>query len=383
MRRASGPAILFACLTIFVFLLPAGAAAAPSQPSIRAASAILIDRSDGAVLWESNGHERRAVASTTKIVTALVVLANSDISEIVIASEHAEEVGEDDPVATEIELRRGDRVSVETLLYALLLESANDAAIALAEHVAGSVSQFVLRMNELAFSMGARDSQFVNPHGLDEPGHYSSAYDLALFARTALDNEVFRRIVGTVQFELRLSGRSSRRIENRNQLLTTYAGADGVKTGQTRASGRLLVASATRGTESRLAVLLSSPEPFSEAATVLDYGFDAFERHEIAYESVPWGYLTYGNGATRAIVPTRDGSVLVPTGEAQPEVRFSDDRLVVTSAGRKLEIPVVLECRSRPCVVRPPTPLARIFGQIAKLVAALTGMFAQEKSVST
>lgn len=299
---------------------------APGQPSVTARAGILVDASDGRVLWERKAHERRAVASTTKIVTALVVLEKTNPAELVTVSKEAESVGGNDPLVAEVELAAGERLTSEHLLYALLLESANDAAVALAEHVSGSVAAFVDLMNEEARRLRVADTQFRNPHGLDDPLHFSSAFDLSVFARRAMENELFRRIVATQRYEIPRTGRPATVVENRNPLLAAYPGANGIKTGQTLAAGKSLVASAERGDEVRIAVVLDSPDPAAAATALLDHGFTAFRRFHVADPRRPWGYLTFGDGRTLPLFVGREVSLLLPASAPAPAVVYRPEK---------------------------------------------------------
>lgn len=248
-----------------------------SPEEVRAASAVLMDADTGAILFASDPMERRAPASTTKIMTALVILEEGRLDEKVVITERATAV-----TGTRLGLRRGQRVTLGDLLWAILLKSANDAALAAAEHVGGSEERFVAKMNAKAVSLGMQGTHFANPHGLDNPDHYSTAYDLALLARQALRNPVFARIVQTREARLAiLMGPNGRVVKRRvlrthNQLLGQFFGADGVKTGYTERAGPCLVASATRGDHQLIAVLLNDSHRWAEAAALLEYGFAAF-----------------------------------------------------------------------------------------------------------
>ncbi len=229
---------------------------------------VLLDTQTGRVLAQHNAHLPWAPASTTKILTALLVVESLDLSREVVVSRRAEAQRQGAVVG----LRAGERRTVEELLYAMLLHSANDAAVALAEAVAGSVEGFVARMNRKAQRLGLRHTHFVNPHGLDHPQHRSTAYDLALLAQAALRNPAVARIVRTRTYAYR-TAKGVRLLENRNRLLANYPGANGVKTGWTAGSGPSLVASAQRGSRTLVAVVLDSPQVFEDAARLLDFGF--------------------------------------------------------------------------------------------------------------
>ncbi len=198
-------------------------------PSVGAAAGIVLDAKDGSILWEKSARTHRVIASTTKIMTALVTLESTEPGEMVTASARAEAVGADDPLVTELELVRGEKLSVENLLYGLLLPSGSDVVVALAEHVGGSVEGFAALMNERARKAGATDSNFTNPDGLDDPAAYSTAYDLAQITRAAMANAEFRKIVATTRFSIPRQGGPPRDLVNRNELL-----AAGRKRGQDR-----------------------------------------------------------------------------------------------------------------------------------------------------
>ncbi|TAK26188.1 MAG: D-alanyl-D-alanine carboxypeptidase [Chloroflexota bacterium] len=211
------------------------------MPSFGAREIVIVDADSGAVLFEQAAHRRVAPASTTKIVTALVALRNRDWSEMVTADFDETELYD----STLMGLRRGERVSLEDLLFGLMLPSGNDAALAIASHVAGSPSRFATEMNERAAELGLLNSQFRNPHGLDATGHYSSAYDMVQFARAGMRDPRFRELSSARTRVVHPGGRSYE-IVNLNRLLGQLSGADGVKIGYTEDAGRTIVASATR-----------------------------------------------------------------------------------------------------------------------------------------
>jgi D-alanyl-D-alanine carboxypeptidase (penicillin-binding protein 5/6) len=248
---------------------------APDLLDVSAAAAILMDAETGEVLFERNPDERRPPASITKILTALVVLERGNLSDTVVVSPAAARVG-----GYRLGLRQGQRVPLEDLLAAILIRSANDAAMAAAEHVGQGLLGFITLMNAKAEALGMDQSHFVNPHGLDEPDHFTTARDLALLTRAALENPEFARLVRTREATVRIwqTGRRSlvqraRVIQNHNKLLGRLEGADGVKTGYTDAAGRCLVASASRGGQRMIAVLLNDPQRWTDAATLLEFGF--------------------------------------------------------------------------------------------------------------
>jgi D-alanyl-D-alanine carboxypeptidase (penicillin-binding protein 5/6) len=345
-------------------------------PSVGAAAGILLDTSDGSILWEKNSRARRAIASTTKIMTALVALENAEPDEMVTASARAEAVGATDSLVTELELVQGEKLTVENLLYGLLLPSGSDAAVALAEHVGGSVEGFAGMMNERARKAGALDTNFTNADGLDDPDAYSTAFDLAQITRAAMGNTEFRKIVATPRFTIPRAGGAPRDLVNRNELLGRLEGATGVKTGNTRNAGRSLVASAIRDKEERISVILGSPDPFAEASAVLNFGFNAFRRYEIVGADGTWGQVTYGDGTTVKLTAAQEVSVLLGDTTQAPRMRYrpgQSDLIVEVPGG--LTIPLKQTCPGSdlPCErpERRRSPLAALISLFAPLLIAL------------
>jgi len=240
-----------------------------APPSTSAASAVLYDATSEQFLALSSPDVRRPMASTTKIMTALVVLEKCTLSEYVTVASEA--VGVE---GSSIYLFAGEQITVETLLYGLLLSSANDAAAALAIHTAGSIAAFADLMNERAAAMGLSDTHFANPHGLHDEAHYTTARELALIAAEAMKNEVFSKIVATKRYSAPQIGTDACRLFlNHNRLLRSYEDAVGVKTGYTRAGGRCLVSAARRDGLCLIAVSLNDGNDWRDHAALLDWGF--------------------------------------------------------------------------------------------------------------
>jgi len=238
-------------------------------PALLGKAAILVDAKTGRVLWGLHPHERRQVASTTKIMTALLALRKLGPHDIVTVDKSVPRV----PLVRE-GLRAGEKVQAWKLFYALLLYSGNDDALALAIAAGGTKWHFVHQMNVEARILGLHDTHFVSPSGVVDVDNYSSAWDLAALTRVALRNPRFRQIVRTPRKEVAWSAPTFSKIYvNNNRLLTTYQGANGVKTGYTHKAGPCLVASATRGGVQLLAVVLDSPDMYSDAKRLLDFGF--------------------------------------------------------------------------------------------------------------
>lgn len=250
--------------------LPALLAKADAPPQISAVAAVVIDQASGKVLYDKDMNAEHYPASTTKVLTALLTLENMDIDDKITLPEDYVNVGE-----TSIGLKAGARQTVEELLMALMLYSANDAGQALAIGVAGTEEAFVEMMNQRVSALGLQHTHFCNPHGLHNEDHYTSAYDLAMIARVAMDNPEFRRIVTTDSFTVRkLNGEDNFTVGNRNGLLSQYEYADGIKTGYTRQAGNCIVASATKNDMQLIVVVLNSPNIYEESQALLEWGFD-------------------------------------------------------------------------------------------------------------
>jgi serine-type D-Ala-D-Ala carboxypeptidase (penicillin-binding protein 5/6) len=280
-------------------------------PHLAARSAVLADLASGQVLLDQDGAREVPIASLTKLMTAVLVLRRSDPTDVVTVSRKAATsvggVG-----VSELGLQTGERISVAQLLYALLLQSANDAAVALAEHASGSADAFVRAMNAQARRLGMRHTHFTSPNGLDDRG-YSTALDLVKVTRAAFADRRFARIDRTRFHEIPAPSGRPREIQNRNVLLWLYPGTIGGKTGYTSAAGYCVVAAAERGGVRLAAVVLGAPgEPFSAAAQLLDYGFTAFERRRLAEEGERFGTVDV-QGRAVAVGAGRSLEALVPT----------------------------------------------------------------------
>lgn len=237
-----------------------------------ARSALLMEASTGEVIFRQNEGARLPMASTTKVMTALVVLETCELTDTVVIPTGA--VGVE---GSSIYLTEGEKLTVEDLLYALMLESANDAAVALAIHAAGDVASFAALMNRKAEALGLTDTHFTNPHGLDEDGHYTTALELALIMRAAMENADFRAITAATRRTVpRSEGEGVRLLLNHNKLLRQYDGVIGGKTGFTKVSGRCLVSAAMRDGVTLIAVTLSDPNDWADHAAMLDYGFSLY-----------------------------------------------------------------------------------------------------------
>lgn len=273
-KRIPGAQAVF----LIVLMLLSGRWAAAEEIDVSARAAILIDAASGRTLYAKNADTRYPMASTTKIMTALLALENSAPDEVVTASERASGTG-----GTSIYLGVGEQLSMHEMLLGLMLRSGNDAAVAIAEHVAGSVEDFAAMMNERAEALGA-DAHFVTPNGLDADGHGASARGMALIAREAMKREDFRALVFTQRAVIPWrDSQYNRVLSNKNRLLREYDGATGIKTGFTSQAGRCLVFSAERNGLELIGVVLNCGAWFDEAQRLLDWGFENFSAAQAAH----------------------------------------------------------------------------------------------------
>lgn len=276
-------AIIFTAIPVFSVDVNA-----VTEETITAPSAVLMETSSGKILFEKNPHEQRPCASITKVMTMLLVCEAIDngklsLDDTITASAHAASMG-----GSDIWLEEGETMSADDMIKATVVASANDAAVALAEHLCGSEEVFVEKMNEKASQLGMKDTVFKNCNGLDEDGHITSAYDVAVMSRELMKHEMIFEYTSIWLDNLR-DGKTQ--IVNTNKLLKTYNGITGVKTGTTNDAGCCMAASAKRGDMSLVAVVLgcnSGKERFSDAAALLDYGFANFSVTQLkAPEDLP------------------------------------------------------------------------------------------------
>ena len=266
-----------------------------AQGETSAKAACILEYTTGRVLFESNMHARLPMASTTKVMTALLAIEHGNLQDKVTCSERAFGVS-----GTSVYLQKGETLTLEQMLLGLMLSSGNDAAVAIAEHIGGTMENFVALMNARAKELGAVNTRFANPHGLPQEGHYTTAYDLALITRAAMGNESFRRLVSTQRASIPWMGRGyNRQLTNKNRLLSDYPGATGVKTGYTSKAGRCLAFGAMREGMELVGVVLGCGDWFDEAARLMDHCFETYSM-------------------TRALGPTLSaGQIAVEDGEQE------------------------------------------------------------------
>ncbi len=276
--------------------------------SMSAKSAVLIDASTGRLLYEKNAYEKMPMASTTKIMTAVVALEYGNVNDTVVAGKNACGVE-----GSSIWLSQGEKMSLSDMLFGLMLASGNDAAIAIAEHVGGSVEGFVGMMNETAQKIGAYNTHFANPNGLPSKDHYTTAYDLALISAYAMSNDYFREIVKTQYKTLPWEGHEwDRVVKNKNKILWNYEGGNGIKTGYTKAAGRCLAAAAERDGMQLIAVALDAPDMFSDCTAALNFGFENYKNRLLIGKDELAGSVAVKNGTQESFSVYTDQDIYFP-----------------------------------------------------------------------
>ena len=325
-RKAA--ALALACLT----LLSTNFAYSADSPQTCAQAAVLIEASTGKVLYANNVHTKLPMASTTKIMTALLAIENGNLDEIVTtdASAYGTE-------GSSIYLQLEEEMSLRDLLYGLMLASGNDAAVAIAVHIGKGVERFAEMMNARAKEIGALNTHFVTPNGLPDENHYTTAYDLALIAAEAMKNDVFREIVST-QYYQTTTGDYTRTFKNKNKILWQYDGGTGIKTGYTQAAGRCLVFSAQRDGMELVGVVLNCPDMFNDAMNMLNYGMDTYEMAGLVSADKIVSRVSVKNGTKNVLelVPVKDIMVPVKQGESisyRTAVTVYDDLAAPIEAG--------------------------------------------------
>lgn len=246
-------------------------------------------------LYEKNGDAKHSMASTTKIMTAISAIEMCNLDEVVTVSANAES-----QEGSSVYLRTGNEIKLLDLIYGMLLNSGNDAACAVAEHAGGSVEDFAKIMNDNALRIGAKNTAFKNPSGLDDEGHYSTAHDMALIAAYAMENSTFREIVSTKTSQINV-GSDICYLKNHNKLLWNYEGCSGVKTGYTKKTGRCLVSAAERNGITLIAVTLGAPDDWNDHKKMLDYGFENTELKTVLNKGEVLKEYTLNGGSFNAV----------------------------------------------------------------------------------
>lgn len=259
-------------------IIQASSKSEDEEPKINSRIAVAYDRTSGKVIWGKDENKRTAMASTTKIMTAIVLVENSNLDDIVEISAKAAGTG-----GSRLGLKKGDKITVRDLLYGLMLRSGNDAAVAIAEYVSGNVENFAILMNNKANKLGLKDTHFVTPHGLDNPDHYTTAYELAKIADYALKNETISNVVSSKYHTINING-YPKDLCNTNELLGCLEGVNGVKTGFTNNAGRCLVSSISRSGFNIITVVIQADtkkDRTKDSIKIINYIYDNFEKVNI------------------------------------------------------------------------------------------------------
>lgn len=319
---------------------------------ISSPSAIVMEVSSGRILFEKNISEKRKIASTTKLMTAMVVLDMCDISKTTVISAKAAGVG-----GSQVGIKAGEEITVEVLLYGLMLESGNDCAVALAECVGGTVDKFVELMNEKAKAIGAYNTNYTNPHGLDTEGNYCTAYDLALIAKETLKYPKLQEIMGTKETQM-IFGKSSKYLANTNRLLHTYEYCTGGKTGFTNGANMCLVTFGKKDNMQIITVVLgaeSSNERFSDGKSLMEYAFNMYDMVDIS-EQIKW-YIS---------IPVYKGNVL-------KYEKYISDKLVFPL--KENEVEEIYVKQSLLPIITAPMQKGAVLGDIAMYIRKRKNIF--------
>lgn len=292
---------------------------AKSDTSARAA--VIMDVNSCRILYSKNKEEKLAMASTTKIMTTLVAIESRKLEEVVTVSKKASYTE-----GSSIYLRQGEKHKVHDLLYAIMLRSGNDASVAVAEHIGGSTEGFAEMMNSKAQSIGANNTHFANPHGLDAAGHYTTAHDLALITAYALKNPIFAEIVSSKKKTIEGPPNENwdRVMINKNKMLWQYDGGNGVKTGYTKKAGRCLVSSATRNEMQLVCVVLNCGPMWDDSSLLLEQCFKKYSNEKIVDKNKVFQVVEVKNGKEKfvAVKPTEDFYIAL-SAEEKGNVRLN------------------------------------------------------------
>ncbi len=322
--------------------------------AMSAKSAILLDGQTGRVLYEKLADKQSLIASTTKIMTALVVCEQTNVLDRVRIPQEATGIE-----GSSMYLKAGEVLTVQDLLYGLMLHSGNDAAVALAIYCGGTVEGFAELMNDKAHRLGLKDTHFVNPNGLDSPGHYSTARDMAVLAAYAMENPIFAKTVSTKTVTV-----GNRVLRNHNKLLWLLEGADGVKTGFTKAAGRILVSSCTRQGRRLIAVTMNDRNDWRDHQQLMEDGFANYAVQQLVYTGDCLGTVEIisGNTGNVELLANADFSYALAPGE-NPELVFSEPGFVYAPVVQGQEAGFAYVCLNGKTVGKIPL----IFGQTVEM----------------
>jgi D-alanyl-D-alanine carboxypeptidase (penicillin-binding protein 5/6) len=306
--------------------------AAANYPNVTAKSAIVMDATTGKVLYSKEAEERRYPASTTKMMSLIVALEHGNLDDIITTSTNASSTE-----GSSLWLTQGEQMKMIDLLYGIMLISGNDATVAVAEHIAGSVDNFAKLMTEKAHIIGAKNTNFTNSSGLPDPNHFTTAHDLARIAAYGYKNPLFTQIVSTEHKVLPPTVKGDiRDLYNENRMLWFYEGGNGVKTGYTDAAGRCLVSGARRNNIQLIAVVLDSETMWSDSKTLLDFAFAQLKAETVFNQGDILKTTRVTNGKSEVVKLVADTSIVLPVSE-----KDKDEFSTVIDAPNMLEAPIV------------------------------------------
>lgn len=337
MRGSTSKKIIIVLLAALMLLPQNIAFAAGDTPRVRAEGAVLIEASTTKVLFSDSAHKKLPMASTTKIMTALLAVEYGNLDDIVTITREASGTE-----GSSMYLVTDEKLSLRDLLFGLMMVSGNDAAVAIAIHIGGSVEGFAGLMNQKANELGALNTHFVTPNGLHDDDHYSTAYDLCVIAAYAMQNETFREIAGT-QYHRTTTGKVTRSMKSKNRLLWEYEGGNGLKTGYTLNAGKCLVFSAERDGMMLVGAVLDCPDMFNEAKLMLDYGFNNFSMQKIVSAGEPIARVRVDNSAQTVLSLTVQNDIMIPVGngasaQLRTRVKTGDSNVAPIAKGDTLGV---------------------------------------------
>lgn len=314
---------------MIIFQIPVSVSADEIKaPDVKALGAVLIDAQSGRVLWEQNGYEPLANASTTKIMTCVLALESGMLDDTVTVSANAASQPK-----VRMGLSAGEQIKLKDLLYALMLQSSNDAAVAIAEHIGGSVEAFCGMMNKKAAELGAKDTNFETPNGLDGENHHSTAYDMAMITKYALGVEGFKDIIGTKQISIN-SDKCTYSIVNKNRLLNEYDGAIGVKTGFTGKAGNCFVGAAERNGMTLISVVLGSGwgtvgknRKWIDTKNILNYGFQNYLYYDVCVKKDYVDTIPVNNSYGESVRVCTAEDIRLPLNQSEREALYAELKL--------------------------------------------------------
>ncbi|MDU6360439.1 MAG: D-alanyl-D-alanine carboxypeptidase family protein [Clostridiales bacterium] len=314
----------FGISLLITLLLSSSLYASEVPGTIYSKGSVLIEKDSKRVLYEKNAHEKMAMASTTKIMTCIVAIESGKLDEIVTVSGKAARAPK-----VKLNLKTGEKQKLGDLLYSLMLESHNDTAVAIAEHVGGSVEEFCAMMTEKAKAIGAENTCFETPNGLDGQAHYSTPYDMALIAAYALDNPEFVKIINTPQIEIpttQLEGSKKHVLINKNRFLSQYEGAEGVKTGYTSKAGHCFVGAVKKEDMELIGVALGAgwdskgkSRKYTDVIKLMNYGYNNYKKYKVLDKGEEKGSVKVTNGKVEDVILYVNETVILPLTEYEKE----------------------------------------------------------------